>query len=403
MTRFMWRGIAIDGSSHSGIDEAQNKEHLQELLRARQVALLSYSCASNWNIFYFIDAYDKVQLALVFEQLGALLGVGIPLSQAIVVAEGAAQSRGLRKAFAGLKSSIVRGISLAQAMELFPDIFDQHMIALIATGEQTGKLDEICLFLAAYLRSLGDLEKRLKQSAFVPLLTLGFAVMIVWSILVFVIPRFAQFFATFSAPLPLPTRCVLWLSQAATITNVSVFLLVMFSLVLGIKATAKQDWFKRITGVIVLRVPMIKNVLITSSVVHFLTMMILFLKSGFSLKNAIDVMQQVPQSYAFKRALQAVSLGLNEGKALHDAMATASPLFFPQRLNAMVAVGDQGGDLVAVLERCLVLYKQDLDRTFALIEAVFYPVLMAIIGAIIALLMISVYMPIFSLSHVLHY
>lgn len=403
MVYFKWKGMRQDGTLCQGVDKADDVQQIQEILFARGVALLD--CKHSFSLGRWIPCrgFDDAVLALLFEQLGMLIGAGIPLLQALgIVRQGIGQGI-LSDTLEMMSNDIQKGSPLARAMAQHPLVFKKYVIALVGTGEQTGRLNEVFVFLAAYFRSWGELEKKLKQSAMIPLFTLAFAAIVIMAILAFVVPKFAIFLTSVSAKLPLSTRCVLWLSEASTLGNIVLGGLFFMVGVFGWRLSARTQLFRNIKEKVILRIPIIKDAYICSNLVHFLAMNILFLKSGFSLKDALQNIQTITSSLTFERCLGEVVCGLDQGKTLHEAMGGTYAIFFPERLRMMVAMGEQGGDLVGVLERTLVMYQQDLERKFALIEAIFYPLLMIFVGAIIALLMVSVYLPIFSAANAFNF
>ena len=403
MARFTWKGILQNGQLCNGSDHAESRQQLQEVLLGRGVAMLG--CRPSFSLMQLMPQprIDSAFLVLLFEQLGMLLGAGVPLLQALLAVKGSVGPRNMSDILEALAGDIGKGLSLASAMEKYPWLFKKYVTALVAAGEQTGSLGQVFVFLAAYLKSWGDTETRLKQSALVPLLTLGFALIIVWGVLAFVIPKFAQFLTAFSAKLPLATRCVLSLSQSVTFTN-GILVMVVLALIISVcRLLAKTLYFRRGKESVVLCIPVVRNAFIYSKIVHFLAMNILFLRAGFSLKSALQNMQTITNSLAFDKALDRVVRGLDEGRSLEDAMGAVHVAFFPERLRMMVGMGEKSGDLVGMLEKTLIVYQQDLDRTFALIEAIFYPLLMVIVGGIIAFLMVSVYLPIFTAANAFNF
>lgn len=403
MPRYVWKGIKSSGEVCRGAEHAQSPEHVQDLLIAQGIAVLSCRQAFDVGGLFVRKSVDFRALALFYEQLGVLVDAGVPLVQALNITIQGVESRYFRDVLELVVDQIHKGSSLASAMAKHAGVFKEYTISLVHAGEQTGSLGGVFGFLAAHFKSWGELEKRLKQSATVPLLTLGFAVVIIFGVLTFVIPKFATFLTSFSATLPMSTRCVLWLSDALTLGNLFIMTvgaagLWFVSIFLSRKprvAAAKER--------LILMIPIIRESVVCAHIVQFLTMMILFLRAGYSLKGALLSIKSSTKSTIFAQELDKIVRSLEEGQSLYQAMTGVKSKFFPERLAVMVGIGEQGGDLVGMLERALIMYKQDLDRLFGLIEAIFYPLLMIIVGGFIAFLMISVYLPIFSLGNAFNF
>ncbi len=337
---------------------------------------------------------DRIQFA---RQLHTLLKAGVPIIRAL---QGLADNLD-NPAFARVLREVVRdlesGHDLAAALSHHPEIFDDLFVSLVRVGEQTGRLDESLLRLSFYLEREKDTRDRIKAAMRYPLFVISAIVVALVIINLFVIPTFAAIFEKFHAELPWQTRLLLtvsnfmiewkwWLLGGAVLT------------VLALRQYVKTPRGRLLWDRFKLRLPIVGRILHETLLARFANAFAMTLRSGVPLLQGITVVSRAVDNTWVERHILQMRGGIELGESL-TRTAAQTGMFTPLVLQ-MIAVGEETGAVDEMLENVSEFYDREVDYQLKNLSSAIEPILIIIIGAMVLILALGVFLPMWDLAQV---
>ena len=286
------------------------------------------------------------------------------------------------------------GSTLAESMRKHPKVFDSLYVNMISAGEAGGILDVILQRLSVFVEKLVKLKRSLISASVYPGIVITVAVGIVVAIMVFVIPTFAELFSNMNATLPLPTRMVMGLSDlmAAYIGYAVIGLIAL--VIAGQRYYATESGHLRIDG-LTMKVPIMGAVIKKIIIARFARTLGTLLSSGNSILEAMEITALTAGNMVVQNVLMEARKQIQEGKPLAEPIKQAD--IFPPMVIQMVSVGEQTGELDQMLQKMADFYEEEADTAIADFLTLIEPVMIVFLGGIIGGIVISMYLPIFSL------
>lgn len=404
MKQFVWQGLDRQGKKHSGKLFERSVEDVRKRLLAQHIALLNSKEVNEGGIRGRIlgllhhRAPLKEQIEF-FEHLAVLLESGIALDDslhALYVQPGSASQKQL---IASMRTSIQSGSSFSQALENAPIVHKHLVTPLIQASELTGNLSGSLAQLAAYLREEFSFALRLRQATFLPLLTLCFTGVTMLVILWVVVPQFEQFTVFTDEALPLITRIVFgisgWVRSGVGMVVIASFLGLLLAGILFRKTPFVSPGYQAV----IQRFPILGKILSLRDSRTFFATWALLSNGGVRSKQALELaLKTLPygvQRQVAERILNEIDAGIAFAQALEY---TNHPLFPPVFIR-MVSSGQESGNLPRMLARAAHFAAQLLHEMTDRFIARAAPILIIVTGLLITLLMLAVYVPIFTLAH----
>ncbi|MFH1461536.1 MAG: type II secretion system F family protein [bacterium] len=405
MKKYYWTGIDLSGKSLFGVKTASNSQELGKLLLDSGVAILSFKEKQNQNFFinmFFLNRKISLkQKFLFFEQLYLLVESGIELLKALQIVLVQIKNKKFKKVLYKIIDDIKEGKNLSISMQECDGVFDSYVINLIAAGESSGRLAFVFKDIAKNFEQRLSVINKIKHASLLPFITLAFALIIVLGIFVFVIPQFEQFFTSFGKELPNTTQLVFGISRFLRSNDfLPYFLFFLFSLVF-IKFIFYLPAVKWIKDKLVFKIYFIGRIFLDYDLIVFLQTLSMFLLSGVDMQKSLDFSQTTVKNTYFKDKLKTIKTLVFRGKSLKESIQMVAPDYFGQDIIGLIEVGEQTGNLGKMLERSLIICKKSLDRKLRILTTIFQPILLIFVGLIIVFLMLSVYLPIFSMAGIL--
>ncbi len=335
------------------------------------------------------------ELVILARQLHALTRSGVPLMRALAGLADTSKNPALRDALQDVCSSLHEGRDLASSLERHPRVFSRLFVASVHVGESMGRLEDCFADLATHLERESETIKRIHSAGRYPMLVVGAVVAAVAVINLFVVPAFSEVFATLGADLPLPTRILIATSDF--FVNRWPFLLVGGAAgVLG-----ARRWLATRRGRFLwdrqrLRLPIVGPVLERATLARFARGFSLALRSGLPVIQSLRLVGESTDNAWVCERIQSVSDRVSAGEALASA-ARASGLFTPLVLQ-MVAVGEESGSLEELLQEVAEYYEREVDHDLKRLSDAIEPVLIVVMGAIVLVLALAVYLPLWDMA-----
>ncbi len=397
MPHYSWKGINLEGTAKRGTLNADNPTQLKEKLFQEGIALLHHAESKKRSPWFSRTRTPSKQTSLItcFEYLEHLLASGIPLLKSLDLTIQQLTDSQLIIILKNISLQVKKGDAFSSALNRYSETFSPLIIQLITAGEKTGNLVPALTYIITYLKEQSVLKKNLLQAALLPLFTITLAIVIISGILVFIIPQFEHFFSSMDKALPPLTQAILNLSCWLRSWQGFAFLLISIFTAILIKTIAPKRLVQKITC----NIPLWGNIATTVNLIHMLHMLSLFLKAGIPLRQALETIHQAIKNEIFKKKLFIVIQQISAGQSMSSQLPRLASPPESELLATFVSIGEQTGKLDVMLDKAAAIFEEKLKKRITLFMLFFQPMLMLIVGLIIALLMIAVYLPLFNLAY----
>ena len=403
MAVYSWRGRNTRGELVQGQLEGTNDSGVADQLMSMGVAPvlieLKKTRASVGTESWLGRLNQKpvvLEDVLIFSrQMHTLNKAGIPILRAFAGLQASATKPALVAMFKDIQASLDQGRELSVALTKYQAVFGAFYIAMIRVGEMTGRLTEVFLNLSNHLEFERDVRERIKQAIRYPMFVMVAMAIALVVVNIFVIPVFAKVFEGFHTELPLVTRGLLAFSGFVQ----SWWPLLVASVVIGVlmfrgyirtqDGRYAWDGFK-------LKLPVAGDIIFKATLARFARSFALATQSGLPLPQALSVVAQtVDNAFLGARILQ-MRNGIERGETI-TRCASATGVFTPVVLQ-MIGVGEETGELDALLFEIATLYERDTDYSIKGLAAAIEPILLTFIGGLVLLLALGVFLPLWNMG-----
>ena len=405
MPHYRYQARDKQGNLIEGRLELESEDAVAHHLLGQGVIPVSISVASaalNWkkisNIPLFEAKPSRQELSAFCRQMYTLYKAGVPLAQAMARVSQTTGQRLMARALVSISQDLASGIGLAIAVEKFPRVFPGLMINLLRVGEESGRLEEAFLRLSEYLENEDETVKQLKSVLRYPVIVIVAIVIAFVVITIFVIPAFEQFFNSFNAELPWAT--VILLKISAFMRASWMWLIVILVLCAGlfrwwVNTPAGQYRWHRWQ----LRVPILGPLLKKVILARFARSYAMVAKTGISLHRGLGLVANILDNAYFARRLQVMQTDLANGEPL--AVAATHAEIFPDLVLQMLTVGEESGSLDELLEQMADFYEREVAYGLKRLKDALEPLLLILIGAMVLVLALGIFLPMWGMSGVI--
>lgn len=391
MPKYKYKAITEDGRAITGEAFSATKEELEEELIARGlfIAKISISLLPGKIRRPGLDT-----LLFFIKEFIVLLRSGLSVQDSLHTS-----SRDRGSYFGGIlaqiRYDILRGKSLTEAFSHIADIFDPLLLAVVATGERTGKLVETLKNYESLLERKIELQRKVRHALIYPAFVLFIVAAILVVVFQFSLPRFVELYADLNAELPAPTRFLLGVSENFPYIA-AVFIGVVMLIWAGWLRIRNKKWFIEKIDNYSLKIPFVGKIFRSYIIALFARTLSTLLESGTPLVDAIQhTANTLPNKY-FARRLAGVTQVITKGGTLTNAIGTAKLL--PAAAEKIIEAGENSGALEEQLIELSEFYEKDIEYQLGLAVSLIEPLLILTTGIIVGGVVLIMYLPIFSLA-----
>jgi len=337
---------------------------------------------------------NRRDLVIFTRQLATMISAGLPIVTALRVLEEQASQQQLREVIGSVRAGIERGGSLSSEIAKHPLAFFEFYVNTIRAGEISGLLDVSLEYLADYLERELDLVQRVRTAATYPLVVLVFTMMVATAAIVLIVPMFVQIFRSFKVALPLITIIMVRVSLAVR----SLWWLGLLALVascVAIVMLRRTRAGRRTLDVLLLRLPMVGEIIQKLAFARFGRSMAVVIRSGIPLLEGLSAVADSLGNRVIGDAVAAARERMRQGKSMADSLAR-SPLISPMVVQ-MIRVGEETGAMETVLNKIAEFYEREVDNTVKRFASVVEPLLIMFVGGVVAIVALAVLLPIWTL------
>ena len=396
MPVFTFSGKNSAGEKVNGERVAVNKQVLAMQLRKEQITAPTIrEKGKEFALPTFGGGKVKTkEIAIFFRQFSVMIDAGLPLVQCLEILAANQENGTFQKTLTGVRTTVEGGSTLANAMRQYPNVFDDLSTNMIEAGETGGILDIILQRLSTYVEKAVKLRAAVKSALIYPVAVVSIAVLIVGALLKWVVPIFANLFAGLGVTLPLPTRIVMGLS--AFVGHFWWFFIVgAVVIVFGLKQIRKHPKGRYIFDAVLLKMPVLGILLRKIAVARFTRTLGTLITSGVPILEGLAITARTSGNAVLQEALMKVRKAIEEGRTIVDPLKEAG--VFPNMVTQMIGVGEATGAMDSMLQKIADFYEDEVDAATKDLLAMLEPLIIGMLGVTIGGIVISLYMPLFSM------
>ena len=396
MAVYVWKGKNRYGDMVGGERVASSVEEVTRLLQKEQIQVINVSSKRRDIEIPFLKM-EKVKLkemAVFSRQLSVLIDAELPLIQSLTILAEQTKNKYFRRVITTVREDVEAGSTLNQAMRKFPKAFDDLYCNLVSSGEQSGSLDIMLRRLSEYIEKVVRLRSKVRQAMIYPVAIVVFAVLVAIFLLWKVIPVFASIFTELGAQLPALTAFIVGLSQF--VQNYILFIFIgIIALVFGFRYFRRTKQGRWMTDRWILKIPLFGELLRKVAISRITRTLSTLVSGGVPMLESLKITSATANNVLLEAAVMEARQKVSEGRSLTDSLRQTG--HFPFMLTQMVSVGEATGTLDEMLSKLADFYDEEVDAAVASILSVMEPILLIGVGGLVGTLVISMYLPIFSL------
>ena len=403
MPSFVWTALDASGHTRKGMQEGDSPRLVRQALREQGLTPLSIElgaeqareATASGGFRLFKPTVGAAELALITRQLATLVQAGLPIETALGSVARQSERAATRQIVHAVRSRVMEGHTLANALSEFPRVFPELYISTVAAGEQSGHLDTVLERLADYTESRESLRRKVQLALFYPGLLTLMAVVVVMGLLTYVVPQVTQVFEHLGQKLPTLTQGLLAVSGFLRVYG----LWLLGGIVLGMwlfKRALRAPAFKRQWHRLLLRLPVIGRLIRGVNTARFARTLGILASAGVSILEAMRIAASVMDNLPMREAVEAATVQVREGVGIARALEESK--LFPPMTVQLIASGEQSGRLRPMLDRAAVQQEGELSGIIATALGLFEPVLIMVMGGVVLTIVLAILMPIFELN-----
>ena len=402
MAAFRYETLDETGRVKHGVIEADALRQARARLREMGMTVLDVQAVTQESLhagegqrWRFRSGISSSQLSMLTRQLATLLEAGLPLEQSFTALIEQSENATVRQVLAGVRSELLAGHTLAQAMGHYERVFPDIYRALVKAGEASGELGHVMLRLADYTESRQALRQKVGLAFVYPAIVTLVALIVVMGLLVYVVPQVVNVFQQSHQALPLLTRLMIALSEMLQASWMYLFgglLLAGFAVrTLLRNEDIRFRWHARL-----LRLPVIGRLLRGINTARMASTLAILSGSGVPLLVSLQAAAGVVGNLPMRRALEDAARKVREGVTLSRALAASG--LFPPILVHLIASGESSGRLDAMLERAANQQEQEIGNFTSVLTSLLEPLLILVMGGVVLTIVLAILMPIIDMN-----
>ena len=396
MPVFTYRGTNRAGASVSGELAAANKAELVNSLKRQQINVTKMSeKGKEFNLPTFGAGVDSKELAIFTRQFSVMIDAGLPLVQCLEILAGQQENKIFQNVLTATRGSVEGGSTLSAAMRQHEKVFDALYVNLVEAGETGGILDTILQRLSSYIEKNVKLKRAVKSALVYPVAVLGVAAAVITLLLWKVVPIFATLFLGLGVNLPLPTRIVIGLSNFVGSIFGFLILVALIGTIIGLKVWYGTPAGRMTLDRVLLKLPLVGILLRKIAVARFTRTLGTLISSGVPILEGLEITAKTAGNAVIEKSLMEVRKGLEAGRNLADPLRETD--VFPGMVTQMIGVGEQTGAMDAMLQKIADFYEDEVDAAVKDLLAALEPAMIVFLGVVVGGIVISMYLPLFSL------
>ena len=403
--QFQYKARSPEGESQEGIVDAASLDLAVGSLQKRNLLILSIEPAEGTGgglgIFSRYFEFGRVpvkDIVVLTRQLATLFEAKVPVVESFKILIGETENRTLKRHVSELLDDVQGGAPMSQAMARHPEVFSRFYVAMMKSGEESGKLEEIFNFLADYLERSYELGRKAKNALIYPAFVLSAFVVVMTLMLVFVVPAMSAILLESGQDIPFFTRIIISFSNF--LRNFGVVLLLLLA-VAGVvlaryaRTESGRVYFSRALLSLPIFGGLYRKIYLSRIADNLHTL----LSGGITVVRSLEITSEVVESEVYRRILLDSMEAVKAGSMISDTFSKYEDI--PPLLSQMIRIGEQTGKLDYILKSVAGFYRRDVDSFIDNMVSLIEPILILVLGLGVGILVAAVLIPIYNISSAL--
>jgi type IV pilus assembly protein PilC len=405
VSTFAFRAVDLAGVPARGEMDASSKSVVSDQLRQRGLIVLDISekreSLKLENLFQRFKSVNLRAVAVFSRQFATLIASGMPMLRSLHTLEQQTEDEMLRNAIVSVREDVESGSSIAQAMESQPGVFDPLYRSVVKAGEGSGRLEEALDRVATQLERLDALRRQVRSAMVYPAVVFALALIVMIVVVAVIVPVFVGIFDQIAADNPTEDTSLPVMTQMTV--GVSHFVTHLWYILLGVVVAGTYGflrWKKTDRGRLQwdrlkLRIPRIGDVVQKVALARWSRTFSGMISSGVPILQAIEISGGTAGNAVIEEAMDDVYASVKRGGTI--AQPVGQHDIFPPMVEHMVSVGEESGQLETMLSKIADFYEAEVDAKVKALTALIEPIMIVTVGGVVGFIVISMYLPIFSL------
>ena len=398
MAAFAYSAIAADGLAQAGEIHAPNPDAAREQLRIRGLLAERLEELPASGEEGARTAFKKVKpktLQIFSRQFATMIEAGLNVVSSLVILEEQTDDEYFASVVKEIRADVEGGLLLSQALGRHPKIFSRLYVSMVEAGEAAGILDQVLDRVAFQIEKDTQIRRRVKGAMMYPTMVMIFATLVLVGLLMFLVPVFVNIFAQLGGKLPTLTQYVVSASNVLRSYWFIIFPL-FFLTIWAVRRFKRTEQGRQLWDRIKLKIPMkIGDVVLKVTMARFSRTLSTLVAAGVDIIKALEITGQTAGNWVVEEALYGVRA------KVHQGVPIAQPLIendvFPPMVSQMVKIGEETGELEKMLSKIADFYEDEVDSSIATLTSIIEPLMMIMVGAMVGVIVISMYLPMFKM------
>jgi len=396
---FTYETVGAAGKRVKGKIEASNEATAALQLKQQGIIPLSISDSSSvlqreLSIPGLSGRTTLKDLAVFSRQFATMSAAGMSLLRALGVLEEQTEASSLKKAINEVRLDVEAGMPLSAAMDKHDRVFPTLMVAMVKSGETGGFLDDALERIAMNFEKDAALRGKIKSALTYPVMVLGFSVVMIAAVLIFIVPVFEKMFAQLGGELPLPTQIIVSASNTIAWSGPLAVVLTIILVVLFKRELRKRPTLRLRMDKLKLKLPVFGPLFTKIAISRFARNFGTLLSVGIPVMQALSVVGATTGNAVISEALKDVQASVRDGLPMSAPLTKHS--VFPRMVTQMMEVGEESGQISQMLEKIADFYDREVDDAAESLTAALEPIMVLFMGALIGGMVVCLYLPMFS-------
>jgi type IV pilus assembly protein PilC len=397
MATYAFKALDLAGAPTKGEIEASDKQTVASQLRTRGLIVVDIEEQTPANAGDLLARFQKIKpddLVIATRQLSTMVSSGMSLLRALYVIEEQTENDKLREAWSEIRRDVEAGVALSDALQRHPEAFNELYVAMVQAGETGGILDQTLVRVAEQLEKDAALRRQIKAAMVYPSLIGGFAFVVLFALVTFLVPVFEKIFKDFGGELPAITKFTVWLSHMFT-QRWYVMFAVVFAVVWLFRYWKRSERGRMQWDTLKLKFPMkIGDIVQKVALARFSRTFSGLIAAGVPMLEAIEITGKTSGNKVIEKAMDDVRDSVKKGGSLTQPM-TRVPEAFPVMVTQMIGVGEETGALETMMSKVADFYEEQVEAAVKALTSILEPIMIVVVGAIVGFIVISMYLPMF--------
>jgi type IV pilus assembly protein PilC len=401
MTAFAYTAINAQGLESRGVLHAADAAAAKDQLRQRGLLARSLSeQKSNSSSGVSFGKIKPKSLQVFSRQFATLIQAGVSIVSALLILEQQTDDKKLAAVIAEVREDVESGVVLSRAMGRHPKVFNRLYTALIESGEASGTLDVVLDRVAVQIEKETKIKRRVKSAMVYPTVVFTFATLVLIGMLMFLVPIFVKIFKDLNGQLPTLTQIVVNMSNGLRSYWFIIFPAAGLT-AWGIKRYKNTPQGRAQWDRLKLKMPMkIGDVVLKVAMARFSRTLATLVSAGVDIVKALEITGSTAGNSVLEEALVDVRRRVHEGQRIYQPLVDNE--IFPPMVSQMVMIGEETGELDRMLSKIADFYEDEVDAAVAALTSIVEPIMMIGVGAMVGVIIISMYMPMFKMLKLVH-